>query len=31
MVDAGGSDGFLERGYKWAIRAADMLAGYEVA
>jgi L-alanine-DL-glutamate epimerase-like enolase superfamily enzyme len=30
MVDAGGSDAFWNQGYKWAIRAADMLAEYGV-
>ena len=30
MVDAGGSDAFWNRGYKWALRTADMLADYEV-
>ncbi len=30
MVDAGGSDAFWGQGYKWAIRAADMLAAYDV-
>src|SRR5205085_7314375 len=31
MVDAGGSDAFWPHGYKWAIRTAHMLAGYDVA
>jgi len=31
MVDAGGSDAYWGQGYKWAIRTADMLAGYRVA
>jgi len=31
MVDAGGSDAFWNRGYKWALRAAHMLAEYDVA
>ncbi len=31
MVDAGGSDAFWGQGYKWALRTAHMLAGYEVA
>ena len=31
MVDAGGSDAFWRQGYKWALRTADMLAGYNVA
>lgn len=31
MVDAGGSDAFWPQGYKWARRAADMLAAYDVA
>jgi D-galactarolactone cycloisomerase len=31
MVDAGGSDAFWSNGYKWALRTAEMLAGYEVA
>ena len=31
MVDAGGSDGFWPNGYKWALRTAEMLAGYDVA
>jgi L-alanine-DL-glutamate epimerase-like enolase superfamily enzyme len=31
MVDAGGSDAFWDRGYKWALRTAHMLAGYDVA
>ena len=30
MVDAGGSDAFWPHGYKWAIRTAHMLAGYDV-
>ena len=30
MVDAGGSDAFWRNGYKWAIRAAGMLADYDV-
>src|SRR5262245_55073872 len=28
MVDAGGSDAFWTNGYKWALRTAEMLAGY---
>ncbi len=31
MVDAGGSDAFWMPGYKWAVRAAGMLAEYGVA
>jgi len=31
MVDAGGSDAFWNKGYKWALRTAQMLAGYDVA
>ena len=31
MVDAGGSDAFWNQGYKWALRTARMLAGYDVA
>lgn len=30
MVDAGGSDAFWPNGYKWALRAARMLAEYDV-
>jgi len=30
MVDAGGSDAYWPNGYKWARRAADMLAAYDV-
>jgi L-alanine-DL-glutamate epimerase-like enolase superfamily enzyme len=30
MVDAGGSDGHWRNGYKWALRASEMLAGYGV-
>jgi D-galactarolactone cycloisomerase len=30
MVDAGGSDAFWPNGYKWAVRTADMLAGYGI-
>jgi L-alanine-DL-glutamate epimerase-like enolase superfamily enzyme len=30
MVDAGASDAFWPQGYKWAVRAAHMLAGYGV-
>ena len=30
MVDAGGSDAFWCQGYKWALRAAEMLADYDV-
>ncbi|MBB5787842.1 mandelate racemase/muconate lactonizing enzyme family protein [Jiangella mangrovi] len=30
-VDAGGSDAFWSRGLSWAVRTADMLAGYDVA
>jgi D-galactarolactone cycloisomerase len=30
MVDAGGSDAFWSRGYKWALRTAQMLASYDV-
>lgn len=31
MVDAGASDAFWRQGYKWALRTAEMLAGYDVA
>jgi L-alanine-DL-glutamate epimerase-like enolase superfamily enzyme len=31
MVDAGGSDAFWSQGYKWALRASEMLADYDVA
>jgi D-galactarolactone cycloisomerase len=31
MVDAGGSDAYWHQGYKWALRAAQMLASYDVA
>ncbi|MGQ9555883.1 MAG: mandelate racemase/muconate lactonizing enzyme family protein [Anaerolineae bacterium] len=31
MVDAGGSDAFWRQGYKWALRTAHMLAGYDIA
>jgi D-galactarolactone cycloisomerase len=31
MVDAGASDAFWGQGYKWALRAARMLADYQVA
>jgi len=31
MVDAGGSDAFWNRGYKWALRTSHMLADYDVA
>lgn len=31
MVDAGASDAFWPRNYKWALRTAEMLAGYDVA
>ena len=31
MVDAGGSDAFWAKGYKWALRTAEMLAAYDVA
>lgn len=31
MIDAGGSDAFWTQGYKWALRTAQMLAGYDVA
>jgi D-galactarolactone cycloisomerase len=31
MVDAGASDAFWGQGYKWALRSAQMLAGYDVA
>jgi len=31
MVDAGGSDAHWNQGYKWALRTAEMLAGYDVA
>jgi D-galactarolactone cycloisomerase len=30
MVDAGGSDAFWNRGYKWALRTSHMLADYHV-
>jgi len=30
MVDAGGSDAYWGQGYKWALRTAQMLAGYGV-
>jgi L-alanine-DL-glutamate epimerase-like enolase superfamily enzyme len=30
MVDAGASNAFWPQGYKWAVRTADMLAGYGV-
>jgi len=30
MVDAGGSDAFWCRGYKWSLRTAEMLADYDV-
>jgi D-galactarolactone cycloisomerase len=30
MVDAGASDAYWTQGYKWALRAADMLANYGV-
>ncbi len=30
MVDAGGSDAYWHQGYKWALRTAQMLAGYGV-
>jgi D-galactarolactone cycloisomerase len=30
MVDAGGSDAYWPNGYKWALRTAQMLAGYDV-
>jgi L-alanine-DL-glutamate epimerase-like enolase superfamily enzyme len=30
MVDAGGSDAFWGQGYKWALRAAEMLSHYDV-
>jgi L-alanine-DL-glutamate epimerase-like enolase superfamily enzyme len=30
MVDAGGSDAYWSNGYKWALRAAQMLASYDV-
>jgi D-galactarolactone cycloisomerase len=30
MVDAGGSDAFWSQGYKWALRAAGMLAEFDV-
>ena len=30
MVDAGGSDAFWPRGYKWALNTAKMLADYDV-
>lgn len=31
MVDAGASDAFWPRDYKWALRTAEMLADYDVA
>ena len=31
MIDAGGSEAFWPHGYKWALRTAQMLAGYDVA
>lgn len=31
MVDAGASDAFWPRSYKWALRTAEMLAHYDVA
>lgn len=31
MVDAGGSDAFWPRDYKWALNTADMLCEYDVA
>ena len=31
MVDAGASDAFWPRDYKWAMRTAEMLAAYDVA
>ncbi|HEV1286719.1 MAG TPA: mandelate racemase/muconate lactonizing enzyme family protein [Bryobacteraceae bacterium] len=31
MVDAGASDAFWPQNYKWALRTAEMLAGYHVA
>lgn len=31
MVDAGASDAFWPQGYKWALRTAEMLSGYDVA
>ena len=30
MIDAGASDAFWPHGYKWALRTAHMLAGYDV-
>lgn len=30
MVDAGASDAFWKNGYKWALRAAEMLQAYDV-
>ena len=30
MVDAGASDAFWSRGYKWALRTAEMLGDYDV-
>ncbi len=30
MIDAGGSEAFWPHGYKWALRTAQMLAGYDV-
>jgi D-galactarolactone cycloisomerase len=31
MVDAGASDAFWPRNYKWALRTGEMLAGFDVA
>lgn len=31
MVDAGGSDAFWKQGFKWALRASQMLAEFDVA
>lgn len=31
MVDAGASDAFWPQNYKWALRTAEMVAGYDVA
>jgi L-alanine-DL-glutamate epimerase-like enolase superfamily enzyme len=31
MVDAGASDAFWPQNYKWALRTAEMLAGFDVA
>jgi D-galactarolactone cycloisomerase len=31
MVDAGASDAFWPQGYKWALRASEMLADYDMA